>query len=115
MPGQSRKTTPDPVPARVPEVGDIVKYRLSGADRDAIQGRRQRALDAPPHAWGSQTHVGSPVSMGQQFPGIVVRTFDRDGKLAVNLQVQLDGTDTHWVRMAVHGVDPGQWDWPART
>jgi len=106
-----------------PTIGRIVHYTLTEQDAEAINRRRadfaafQRSHAHPhepgqPGATGHQAHVGNPAAAGQVFPASVVRTF---GGAAVNLQVQLDGTDTYWATSRVEGAEPGQWSWPPRV
>ena len=87
-----------------PTIGRIVHYTLTEQDAAQIANDRASAVD--------RTLRHNPVSPGQTYPAVVVRTF---GGPAVNLQVFLDGTDTYWATSRVEGDGPGQWIWPPRV
>lgn len=81
--------------------GRIVLYKLNEFDVAAIAERRDR------------TGIGgNRACLNDIHPAIVVRTWD--GKLA-NLQVLLDGHDTHWATSRAEGQEAGEWHWPARA
>jgi hypothetical protein len=109
----SKNVAPDQVPEPGPGIGRIVLYRLGTDDAEEINKRRSEAFQAPAHAWGSQSHVGNQVAAGQQYPAVVVRKFS-DGD-TVNLQVLLDGADSHWATLRALGDEDGQWSWPVRS
>lgn len=107
----------------IPTIGRIVLYTLTDAEAEAINKRRDdfKAFSAS-HvqpiaagdvgASGHQAHFGNSASAGQQYPALVVRCFGGD---AVNLKVQLDGSDTYWATSATPGDGPGHWTWPPRV
>lgn len=128
--GGTPMTTPTPQ-AGAPVVGAHVLYMLNDADADVINRRRadyeafQRHTADPDAGSGSrdrsghQGHAGNHVTAGEVYPAVVVRVFDTT-KPTANLQVLLDGYDTHWATSATHGNEPGQWSWrqppePRRT
>jgi hypothetical protein len=67
-----------------PSIGRIVRLRLS--ESDAAHAMAQRELDG--------LRAGNTLEAGQTYPAIIVRVFD--GSPAANLQVFLDGNDSHW-------------------
>lgn len=90
---------------RNPQVGDMLVYYLSADDVAEITRRRttsekiakQLAIENWPR--GAQAHIGNPVSEGQCFPMVVVRTSSPDSSpIAVSGQVFLDGNDVLWVQ-----------------
>jgi hypothetical protein len=85
----------------LPTIGRFVHYTLTDHDAAAIQHRRSQA--------GTE---GNATSEGQTYPALVVRSF---GGSAVNLQVFLDGLDTHWATSRTEGEGPGHWIWPPRV
>lgn len=87
----------------LPSVGRIVHYQLSESDAGVINHARDE---------NSLTNAGNRAAEGQTFPAIVVRTFGGD---AANLQVLLDGNDTHWATSRGEGDQPGTWTWPPRV
>jgi len=99
-----------------PTIGRIVHYRLSAYDADAINKRREdwkatcRENGTP--QTGHVAHVGNDAREGDYYPAMVVRNF---GGATVNLQVQLDGTDTFWATSRAEGDQPGTWTWPPRA
>lgn len=106
-----------------PIIGRTVLYRLTETDANEINRRRSDAAAyraanptdraaGEPGRTGHVVHIGNHAEEGQEFPATVVRTF---GGSAANLQVALDGTDTHWVTSRSEGTAPGTWSWPART
>lgn len=108
---------------QTPTIGRIVLYTLTDAEAEAINKRREdyKAFEklhrpAPaagePGANGHQAHFGNSASAGQQYPALVVRCFGGD---AVNLKVELDGSDTYWATSATPGNGDGHWVWPPRA
>lgn len=108
---------------QAPTIGRIVLYTLTETEAAAINKRREdfkafsRSHVQPiePGETGSsghQAHFGNSATAGQQYPGLVVRCFGGD---AVNLKVQLDGTDTYWATSATPGDGEGHWVWPPRA
>jgi hypothetical protein len=106
-------------------IGRIVIYTLTEEDVEQIMRRRTTgpaiAERIAEGKWplGAQAHIGNSVHIGNQFPAVVVRTWDNDPNL-VNLRVMLDGTDDFWATSRVqedpagpHG-QPGTWHWPTR-
>jgi hypothetical protein len=83
-----------------PAIGRIVHYRLSAGDAEVIVQGRQNAV-----------RHGNSVSEGEIFPAMIVAAWSRTG---VNLQVFLDGSDSHWATSRYEGTEPGQWRWPTR-
>lgn len=96
-----------------PTIGRIVHYTLSNFDADQINRRRDdfSAAQSASAGLGYVGHVGNRATAGDVCPAIVVRTF---GGPAVNLQVQLDGTDTFWATSRTEGEGEGHWAWPPR-
>ena len=93
-----------------PTIGRLVHYTLNEGDADLIKAsRRVTDHQSPPAGRGNN------VEEGQTYPALVVRTWGSDVD-AVNLQVFLDGNDTHWVTSRTEGLpgSPGHWTWPAR-
>jgi len=86
-------------------VSDIVLYRLTQPNVDAINKRRNDALKHRNKTWseellspsidnGYQSHVGNSVLVGDVYPLLVVRVWAEN---RINGQVWLDGNDTLWV------------------
>jgi hypothetical protein len=96
----------------VPRLGQDLLYCLTKLDADQITDSRQRAAQAGVE-WPHQiTSTGADVAEGDLYPAKVVRLLSLDPEDGLNLQVFLDGTDTHWVQMAAEGIGPGTWCWP---
>jgi hypothetical protein len=105
----------------IPAIGWRVDYTLSKADATAINVRRDdylafQAGHTGPHepgqegATGHQAHVGNHAAAGDVYPALVVRVF---GVVpTANLQVFLDGNDTHWATSRMQGDEPGTWRLP---
>ena len=109
-----------------PAVGRIVHYTLTQAEADAINKLRadyhafKKGITAPPTpglpgADGHVVHIGNWCEAGQTYPAVVVRNFPGETAGLANLQVLLDGTDTHWVTSRAEGEGPGTWSWPERV
>jgi hypothetical protein len=96
--------------------GRIVHYRLTPADAQAINKRRDDYAKAEPaHAdTGYIAHVGNRVREGEYYPAMVVRV-NAGPPETVNLQVSLDGSDQYWATSVTEGDDVGQWTWPPRV
>ena len=98
-----------------PDLGCMVRYRLTGGDALAVNRRRE---DFRIHAGaviantGYVGHTGNHVKDGDEFPAMVVRAWSTDA--SVNLQVHLDGNDTLWATSREEGDGPGCWHWPPR-
>lgn len=93
-----------------PTIGRIVHYKLSEHDAREINTRRNVRTEA-----GFRHHVGNHAEAGQVYPAQIVRVFDPDGETGTcNLQVSLDGNDTHWATSRKTGDDEGAWTWPPR-
>ncbi len=90
-----------------PTIGRIVHYRLSKEDVDAIQRRRARVSDP-------QVLFGNAVKEGDTFPAMIVRAWGEQPTSAVQLQVYLDGNDTHWATSVQVGEGPRTYSWPER-
>jgi hypothetical protein len=93
--------------------GRVVHYRLSKADVEAINRRREDAIAAAAsrQASGYQVHVGNKVIEGDVVPAIIIRVWP-DG---VNAQAFLDGNDTLWLTSRAEGEGPGTWSWPPKV
>lgn len=91
-------------------LGEMVAYRLSSKDVDAINRRRDQAnASRAQHsatANGTMIHVGSKVNEGETYPMLIVR--DWPNLPNVNGKVFLDGNDELWVQSVNEGPDPGQ-------
>ncbi|MFC6838606.1 hypothetical protein ACFQGW_00445 [Xanthomonas theicola] len=89
-------------------------YTLNAIDAQQINARRRSAAQLQEailaDAWpvGAQAHMGNAVAAGDRFGAVVVRV--GEGSI-INLQVMLDGTDTHWARAARRGgrSEHGSW------
>lgn len=105
-----------------PSIGRIVHYCLSSRDADAINRRRDDAMQTlaalvPEQGVrvagdGKQIHVGNIAREGDVYPAIIVRAWNDD---LLNLQVFLDGNDTYWATSAHLGAEAGTWSWPTRV
>ena len=84
-----------------PTIGRIVHYTLNGADVSMISG--------------SASHSRNPVSAGQVYPAMIVRTWGDTPDSAVNLQVFLDGDGSYWATSRQCGEGEGHWAWPPRA
>lgn len=91
-----------------PSIGHIVHYRLTEADADAINHRRHPLTVSPREP---NCHIGNSVREGDAFPAVIVRIFDTSSD-NVNLQVWLDGGDSHWATSRPQGDGPGAWKSP---
>jgi len=101
-------------------IGNVVVYRLTASDCDAINRRRtsgqsiHERLQQEPPAWpeGAQAHIGNQVHVGQVVPFVVTAVWPEefDGKGGYNGQVLLDGTDSLWVTSVQQGMEPGNWN-----
>jgi hypothetical protein len=108
-------TEPAPVSEnRTPPVRDktplVVYYRVSKQVADEINARRNVAM-ADCRSKTSNRNVkpsvhGNDVNEGNVFPAMVVAAWSSN---CVNLQVILDGNDSHWVTSANEGDQVGQW------
>ena len=87
-------------------IGRVVHYTLSEGDARIIQTRRTDMI-----LFGNQARAGDV------YPAVVVRVFPggTESNGVCNLQVLLDGPDTHWATSRVQGDTPGTWAWPARV
>lgn len=87
-----------------PTLGRIVLYILTAADADAINASRGDELTP---------QRGNHAAEGQIFPSMVVAVWGDGENPAVNLKVQLDGTDTYWAtsRHESDEKSPGTWHW----
>lgn len=83
-----------------PTIGRVVQYTLSEQDVAAIKKNRFDSADR-----------GNDVREGDVFPAIVVCVW----QTSVQLQVFLDGTDTHWAASVSEGEGPRTWAWPPRV
>jgi hypothetical protein len=111
-------------------------YRLTALDAEVINRRRTTAQSIaqrmkmevpyisdsmekrpPVHAWpeGAQAHIGNRVQEGESYPMLIVRVWGTGPESKVNGQVHLDGNDVLWVASIHVGIEPGTYQWPART
>ena len=109
-----------------PTIGRIVHYALTEQDAAEINRRRvdfdayRRDHNTPtdpgqPGRTGHIAHVGNRAEEGQVYPATIVRVWGENPDSAVNLQVQLDGTDTFWATSRSVGEGPGHFAWPVRS
>lgn len=102
-------------PPQAATVGRIVHYRLTNAEAEEINSRRQDArVNGRTHrdTSGAQIHMGNTVAPGETVPMIVVVAWS---DTLVNGQAFLDGTDSLWITSAHMGEGEGQWMWPPRV
>jgi len=97
----------------MPTIGQIVHYKLTAEDAEAINRRRRHADESRvvhQHT-GTVVHMGNPAESGDVYPLIItkVSATNANEDLAINGQVFLDGDDTLWVTSALQGSDNGQW------
>jgi hypothetical protein len=85
----------------MPTIGRIVLYKLT--EDDARRIRQQRSHDSI---------TGNSPQPGHAYPAIVVASY---GDEALNLQVLLDGPDSHWATSRHEGDEAGTWAWPPRV
>ncbi|MET9123026.1 hypothetical protein [Streptomyces sp. NPDC004528] len=88
-----------------PTIGSIVLYALGQQDADEINRRRA----------GRVTRTGNDARAGDVYPAMIVRIFGDTPKSAVNLQVFLDGSDSHWATSRTLGEGHFHWAWPERV
>ena len=100
---------------RIPKVGDLVLYTLSGHDAGEINRRRHDAHRYHDihraQATGVQVHGGNEASAGQVMPATIVAVWGTSPTSCCNLQVQLDGTDTYWATSRSRGEGPQSWEY----
>ncbi|MEI5522550.1 hypothetical protein WB388_18265 [Streptomyces brasiliscabiei] len=115
QPAENAVRSEQPRPQR-PSIGRIVHYRLSEHDAAQInQGRKDFHENGRAQAGsGFVGHVGNWAAAGAVFPAVVVQVFN-ESTVTANLQVLLDGNDTHWATSAAEGDRPGTWAWPGRV
>lgn len=89
-----------------PTIGRIVHYRLSPQDAGEIMHRRNNSANAD--------HRGNRVQAGDTFPAMIVRVWGDEPDSLVQLQVFLDGNDTHWATSVERGEGPRTFSWPVR-
>jgi hypothetical protein len=85
----------------LPTIGRTVLYKLTEDDARRIQ--QQRSHDST---------TGNMPRAGHAYPAVVVASY---GDEALNLQVLLDGPDSHWATSRHEGDEPGTWAWPPRV
>lgn len=99
----------------IPTIGRIVLYTLTAEDAAKINSRRNDAKDWMrfhiQNSNGVMVHVGNQVTTGEQFPAMIVRTWGTTPEAAVNLKVELDGSDTFWKTSTMVGEGPGFYQW----
>lgn len=99
-------------------IGRIVIYKLTDKDADEINRRRttpmniHEAIMRGNWSMGAQAHIGNAVSVGEEFPMVVIRVWPAG---QVNGQVLLDGSDIFWARTVDVGTIAGTWHWPERV
>lgn len=101
--------------------GRIVHYVLTEEDANQINITRlasQLAREKVQTENKVILHTGNTVMAYEHFPAIIVRVFHNEygqGEHGVNLQVFLDGNDSHWVcsRRFAEPADlkAGTWHW----
>jgi len=99
-----------PPPPTAPEVGDIVLYRLTGADAGGINRRRKdfHIAGSADSRTGFIGHVGNGAQEGDVLPAVVVQVH-AESTVTCNLQVLLDGNDVYWATSRAEGTDEGRW------
>ncbi|MFF9312139.1 hypothetical protein ACF1BS_14635 [Streptomyces sp. NPDC014748] len=99
----------EPAPA-VPEIGDIVLYRLTAGDVAHINPWRKdfHQNGSADSRTGFIGHIGNSVAVGDVFPAVVVRVH-AESTVTCNLRVLLDGSDTWWATSRAEGDEPGRW------
>lgn len=83
----------------IPLLGKTVLYTLT--DDDAGKIKLARDIEAP------LGRRGNPVAAGQQCPATIVRTWGTTPGSAFNIQLHLDGNDTHWLTSVAYGGGRG--------
>lgn len=103
--------TPTPAPGR------HVLYVLGETDVETINATRALSAATCP---ADKNHLaparGNYVQAGDIYPAMLIRIWNPETGLA-NLQVFLDGTDSHWAtsRELNSEKSPGTWHWPERV
>jgi hypothetical protein len=87
--------------AQTPTIGRVVHYKMAASDVASIIAKRLKDGTS-----------GNTPGVGELYPATVVRVW---GGSAANLQVHLDGPDTHWATSRTEGEAEGQWIWPPRV
>jgi hypothetical protein len=102
-----------------PTIGRTVLYTLNQHNVTQITKRRKAALrQLSQHGEDGcfQLHLGNDVRAGQQYPMVIVHVWGDGGpNSSVNGQVQLDGSDTLWVKSISCGEGEGKYQWPTRS
>lgn len=100
-------------------VGRTVLYVLSHHEAEEINAKREKAnfnriARDPSVVSGTQEHRGNTVVAGDIYPAVAVRVFGDADNPPVNLQVLLDGNDSHWATSRHEDATqtPGTWHWP---
>jgi hypothetical protein len=91
-----------------PTIGRIVHYRLGKQDADDITARRALRSSS------FEILRGNRVEEGDVFPAMIVRAWGDQTDSMVQLQVFLDGNDTHWATSVQAGDGPRTYSWPPR-
>ncbi|MCU1518486.1 MAG: hypothetical protein JWQ75_3207 [Pseudarthrobacter sp.] len=88
--------------SQTPTIGRLVHYKLTAGDVASITAKRLKDGTS-----------GNTPAAGELYPATIVRVWG--GHAGVNLQVHLDGPDTHWATSRPEGEAEGQWIWPPRV
>ena len=81
-----------------PRIGDTVQYRMTEYNlTDIIRNREQKEF------------IGNSIAISEPVAAIIVRVWT---STCVNIQLFLDGQDTHWVSSAMYNdnlMSAGTW------
>lgn len=107
----------------IPTIGRVVHYRLNEHDVNVIRARRDIVAVGTPRTKPTalyaaepvafRQHIGNEVKVGEVFPATIVRVFGETPQAPCNLQVHLDGNDTHWATSRSVGEGEGTFSWPS--
>jgi hypothetical protein len=105
----------DKQPAIIPTIGRIVWYKMTSYEATEINQRRRDAIEKA--AWhsairsGAQVHRGNEAKAGSLYGAMIVAVWGDQPDSCVNLQVFLDGSDTHWATSRKCGEREGDYQW----
>lgn len=85
----------------MPHLGDTVLYTLTPEDILTINARR----------FTITSHTGTPPVAGDTYAALIV-AIDSQHPDILNLQILLDGNDTHWTQGVTPGTGQGHWQTP---